>query len=88
MAINAKVLAELQKSISRELHRESPQGSLTPILGDRKVENFLGIKRKYELGKMGLPKKPRSCILLDPGCSKEQRKIQEIEKILEEEAKY
>nr|GEV88419.1 SART-1 family protein DOT2 [Tanacetum cinerariifolium] len=63
-------------------------GSLTPMLGDRKVENFLGIKRKYEPRKMGLPKKPESCILLDPACSKEQMKIREIEQILEEEAKY
>lgn len=33
-------------------------GSLTPMLGDRKVEHFLGIKRKSEPGDMGPPKKP------------------------------
>ncbi|CAL9185687.1 unnamed protein product [Musa hybrid cultivar] len=37
-------------------------GSLTPMLGDKKVEHFLGIKRKPETGSMGppLPKKPKS----------------------------
>ncbi|KAK9073841.1 hypothetical protein SSX86_006435 [Deinandra increscens subsp. villosa] len=34
-------------------------GSLTPMLGDRKVEHFLGIKRKSEPGDMGPPKKPK-----------------------------
>lgn len=33
-------------------------GGLTPMLGDRKVEHFLGIKRKSEPGDMGPPKKP------------------------------
>ncbi|KAK3004743.1 hypothetical protein RJ639_019017 [Escallonia herrerae] len=32
-------------------------GGLTPMLGDRKVEHFLGIKRKPESGDMGPPKK-------------------------------
>ncbi|KAL8096738.1 SART-1 family protein DOT2 [Apium graveolens] len=32
-------------------------GGLTPMLGDRKVEHFLGIKRKSEPGDMGPPKK-------------------------------
>ncbi|CAK9170674.1 unnamed protein product [Ilex paraguariensis] len=35
-------------------------GGLTPMLGDRKVEHFLGIKRKSELGDMGPPKKPKT----------------------------
>lgn len=35
-------------------------GGLTPMLGDRKVEHFLGIKRKPEGGDMGPPKKPKS----------------------------
>ncbi|XP_076929946.1 SART-1 family protein DOT2-like [Bidens hawaiensis] len=35
-------------------------GSLTPMLGDRKVEHFLGIKRKAEPGDMGPPKKPKT----------------------------
>ncbi|WOL12238.1 SART-1 family protein DOT2 [Canna indica] len=37
-------------------------GSLTPMLGDKKVEHFLGIKRKPETGSMGppAPKNPRS----------------------------
>ncbi|KAI3733968.1 hypothetical protein L6452_13427 [Arctium lappa] len=35
-------------------------GSLTPMLGDRKVEHFLGIKRKSEPGDMGPPKKPKT----------------------------
>ncbi|KAI3738330.1 hypothetical protein L2E82_28359 [Cichorium intybus] len=35
-------------------------GSLTPMLGDRKVEHFLGIKRKSEPGDMGPPKKPKA----------------------------
>uniref|UniRef100_A0A5B6YXX9 Putative SART-1 family protein DOT2 n=1 Tax=Davidia involucrata TaxID=16924 RepID=A0A5B6YXX9_DAVIN len=34
-------------------------GGLTPMLGDRKVEHFLGIKRKAEPGDMAPPKKPR-----------------------------
>lgn len=34
--------------------------SLTPMLGDRKVEHFLGIKRKSEPGDMGPPKKPKT----------------------------
>ncbi|KAL5541561.1 hypothetical protein UlMin_009271 [Ulmus minor] len=36
-------------------------GGLTPMLGDRKVEHFLGIKRKPESGNSsGIPKKPKS----------------------------
>ncbi|XP_074578370.1 SART-1 family protein DOT2 [Curcuma longa] len=37
-------------------------GSLTPMLGDKKVEHFLGIKRKPEMGSMGPPppKNPKS----------------------------
>ncbi|XP_057951465.1 SART-1 family protein DOT2 isoform X2 [Malania oleifera] len=35
-------------------------GGLTPMLGDRKVEHFLGIKRKVEPGNMGSSKKPKS----------------------------
>ncbi|KAA8535718.1 hypothetical protein F0562_030719 [Nyssa sinensis] len=35
-------------------------GGLTPMLGDRKVEHFLGIKRKAEPGDMGPPKKPKN----------------------------
>ncbi|XP_057497500.1 SART-1 family protein DOT2-like isoform X1 [Actinidia eriantha] len=35
-------------------------GGLTPMLGDRKVEHFLGIKRKAETGDMGPPKKPKT----------------------------
>ncbi|XP_047324897.1 SART-1 family protein DOT2 [Impatiens glandulifera] len=35
------------------------QGSLTPMLGDRKVEHFLGI-RKADVGDMGPPKNPRT----------------------------
>ncbi|KAM7522967.1 hypothetical protein LguiA_012869 [Lonicera macranthoides] len=34
-------------------------GGLTPMLGDRKVEHFLGIKRKSDAGDMGPPKKPK-----------------------------
>ncbi|KAG5228157.1 SART-1 family protein [Salix suchowensis] len=34
-------------------------GSLTPMLGDKKVEHFLGIKRKPESGNYGAPKKPK-----------------------------
>eukprot|EP00268_Persea_americana_P053406 TRINITY_DN603_c0_g1_i5.p1 TRINITY_DN603_c0_g1~~TRINITY_DN603_c0_g1_i5.p1 ORF type:complete len:989 (-),score=344.60 TRINITY_DN603_c0_g1_i5:362-3328(-) len=34
-------------------------GSLTPMLGDRKVEHFLGIKRKAEPSSMGPPKKQK-----------------------------
>lgn len=39
---------------------EDFRGSLTPMLGDRKVEHFLGIKRKSEPGDMGPPKKPKT----------------------------
>ncbi|KAH9288466.1 hypothetical protein KI387_032583 [Taxus chinensis] len=39
---------------------KEPPGSLTPMLGDRKVEHFLGIKRKPEVGAMGPPKKPKT----------------------------
>lgn len=35
-------------------------GGLTPMLGDRKVEHFLGIKRKPESANSGTPKKPKS----------------------------
>ncbi|XVE63285.1 hypothetical protein DITRI_Ditri07aG0007500 [Diplodiscus trichospermus] len=35
-------------------------GGLTPMLGDRKVEHFLGIKRKAEPGNSGTPKKPKT----------------------------
>lgn len=35
-------------------------GSLTPMLGDRKVEHFLGIKRKAETSNMGPPKKQKN----------------------------
>lgn len=35
-------------------------GGLTPMLGDRKVEHYLGIKRKSESGDMGPPKKPKT----------------------------
>ncbi|XP_059634496.1 SART-1 family protein DOT2-like [Cornus florida] len=35
-------------------------GGLTPMLGDRKVEHFLGIKRKAEPGDMAPPKKPKT----------------------------
>lgn len=41
------------------VEKEVP-GSLTPMLGDRKVEHFLGIKRKSEAGTMGPPKKPKT----------------------------
>ncbi|KAL1814258.1 hypothetical protein ACET3Z_024323 [Daucus carota] len=34
-------------------------GGLTPMLGDRKVEHFLGIKRKSDPGDMGPPKRPK-----------------------------
>ncbi|KAL5711368.1 hypothetical protein ACHQM5_021832 [Ranunculus cassubicifolius] len=34
-------------------------GGLTPMLGDRKVEHFLGIKRKGDAGSMGPPKRQR-----------------------------
>ncbi|CAM8981456.1 unnamed protein product [Rhodiola kirilowii] len=34
-------------------------GSLTPMLGDRKVEHFLGIKIKPEHGEMPRPKRPK-----------------------------
>ncbi|KAJ4717416.1 SART-1 family protein DOT2 [Melia azedarach] len=35
-------------------------GGLTPMLGNRKVEHFLGIKRKSEAEKTDSPKKPKS----------------------------
>ncbi|ESW05501.1 hypothetical protein PHAVU_011G184800 [Phaseolus vulgaris] len=35
-------------------------GGLTPMLGDRKVEHFLGIKRKAETSNSDNPKKPKS----------------------------
>ncbi|XP_014524283.1 SART-1 family protein DOT2 [Vigna radiata var. radiata] len=35
-------------------------GGLTPMLGDRKVEHFLGIKRKAETSSSDNPKKPKS----------------------------
>ncbi|KAK7313735.1 hypothetical protein VNO77_38930 [Canavalia gladiata] len=35
-------------------------GGLTPMLGDRKVEHFLGIKRKAEPSSSDMPKKPKS----------------------------
>nr|KYP51608.1 U4/U6.U5 tri-snRNP-associated protein 1 [Cajanus cajan] len=35
-------------------------GGLTPMLGDRKVEHFLGIKRKAEPSSSDTPKKPKS----------------------------
>lgn len=35
-------------------------GGLTPMLGDRKVEHFLGIKRKAESSNSNAPKKPKS----------------------------
>ncbi|KAH7835013.1 hypothetical protein Vadar_022063 [Vaccinium darrowii] len=35
-------------------------GGLTPMLGNRKVEHVLGIKRKAEPGDMGQPKKPKT----------------------------
>ncbi|XAR63764.1 hypothetical protein NMG60_11023830 [Bertholletia excelsa] len=35
-------------------------GGLTPMLGDKKVEHFLGIKRKAEPGDMAPPKKPKT----------------------------
>lgn len=41
------------------VEKEHP-GSLTPMLGDRKVEQFLGIKRKPEVGAKGPPKKPKT----------------------------
>lgn len=40
------------------VEKEVP-GSLTPMLGDKKVEHFLGIKRKAELGSSGTLKKPK-----------------------------
>ncbi|KAI6672025.1 hypothetical protein NL676_006910 [Syzygium grande] len=39
---------------------EKDLGSLTPMLGDRKVEHFLGIKRKPEPSNLGAPKKPKT----------------------------
>lgn len=42
------------------VEKELP-GGLTPMLGDRKVEHFLGIKRKgSELGNSEPPKKPKN----------------------------
>ncbi|XP_057536396.1 SART-1 family protein DOT2 [Amaranthus tricolor] len=41
------------------VEKEVP-GSLTPMLGDKKVEHFLGIKRKAEAGSSGIPKKPKT----------------------------
>lgn len=41
------------------VEKEIP-GSLTPMLGDQKVEHFLGIKRKAEAGSSGIPKKPKT----------------------------
>lgn len=38
---------------------EDLPGGLTPMLGDRKVEHFLGIKRKADAGSMGPPKKQK-----------------------------
>ncbi|RDX92702.1 SART-1 family protein DOT2, partial [Mucuna pruriens] len=35
-------------------------GGLTPMLGDRKVEHFLGIKRKAESSSSDAPKKPKT----------------------------
>ncbi|XP_050372474.1 SART-1 family protein DOT2 [Argentina anserina] len=35
-------------------------GGLTPMLGDRKVEHFLGIKRKDDSASSGTPKKPKT----------------------------
>ncbi|KAJ8557524.1 hypothetical protein K7X08_003149 [Anisodus acutangulus] len=35
-------------------------GGLTPMLGDKKVEHFLGIKRKYEPGEGSSQKKPKT----------------------------
>ncbi|XP_042419034.1 SART-1 family protein DOT2-like [Zingiber officinale] len=35
-------------------------GSLTPMLGDKKVEHFLGIKRKPDMGSMGPPPPKKS----------------------------
>ncbi|KAK7405693.1 hypothetical protein VNO78_07300 [Psophocarpus tetragonolobus] len=35
-------------------------GGLTPMLGDRKVEHFLGIKRKADQSSSDAPKKPKS----------------------------
>ncbi|XP_012077380.1 SART-1 family protein DOT2 isoform X2 [Jatropha curcas] len=35
-------------------------GGLTPMLGDKKVEHFLGIKRKAEPGNSNAPKKPKT----------------------------
>ncbi|KAL8130661.1 hypothetical protein V2J09_019816 [Rumex salicifolius] len=34
-------------------------GSLTPMLGDKKVEHFLGIKRKADTQNSSIPKKPK-----------------------------
>ncbi|KAJ7954883.1 SART-1 family protein [Quillaja saponaria] len=36
------------------------QGGLTPMLGDQKVEHFLGIKRKAEVSNSGTSRKPKS----------------------------
>ncbi|XP_065870160.1 SART-1 family protein DOT2 [Euphorbia lathyris] len=35
-------------------------GGLTPMLGDKKVEHFLGIKRRAEPGNSSTPKKPKT----------------------------
>ncbi|KAK4359948.1 hypothetical protein RND71_022177 [Anisodus tanguticus] len=37
-------------------------GGLTPMLGDKKVEHFLGIKRKYEPGEGSSQKKPKTLL--------------------------
>ncbi|KAK9697926.1 hypothetical protein RND81_08G070200 [Saponaria officinalis] len=54
------------------VEKEVP-GSLTPMLGDAKVEHFLGIKRKPEDGAPGQSKKPRPEDG-DPGPSKKPKK--------------
>ncbi|XP_078436862.1 SART-1 family [Wolffia australiana] len=41
------------------VEKDTP-GSLTPMLGDRKVEHFLGIKRKDDSGPMGPPPAKKS----------------------------
>lgn len=35
-------------------------GGLTPVLGDSKVEHFLGLKRKSDAGNSSTPKKHKS----------------------------
>ncbi|CAL1400149.1 unnamed protein product [Linum trigynum] len=42
------------------VENEFPGGGLTPMLGDKKVEHFLGIKRKPEHGDDSTPKKART----------------------------